>query len=192
MATSSGTSALETPLSLLGDSQSVRMAKNWKKDLGGLGLETSCIKSGWTTGELKKAVKENVSFLKDKCFIFIGVNDVSKKVPLKEITKNLSAIIRFLSNQGKRIIIATLPPILNCTSEQAEQIRMIDVYILSFSTHKAVTVVPFHKLFPPFTEPKPDYYQCRYFNGRPDRVHLSPKGLKVLRELIISATATAQ
>lgn len=173
-------------LSLLGDSQSVRMYKNCKKELGGFVLDTSCTLSGWNTSQLRTAVKEKAGVLVNNCFIFIGVNDILKKVPMKDTVNNIKSIIKILHRHHKRILIATLPPILNSISQQEEQIRSLNVHIQSFGTHPAVTIVPFHKLFPPFSALKLEYYQQRYYSGRKDNVHLSARGLRAMVDLIIS------
>lgn len=174
-------------LSLLGDSQSVRMGKVWRHNLQGYKLETSCCVSGWTTSKLREAVQGGTADLEEVCFIFIGVNDVLKKVTYAEMIKNLKAILKHLKYHNKRILISTLPTLLNSSLYQEQQIRCFNVFIQSFSAQNFVTVVPFHKMFPPFVELRKKMYQLRYHNGRADNVHLSSTGLQSLIDLIVSS-----
>lgn len=179
-------SSSEDCISLLGDSQSVRMSKIWRKESHRCKLETSCAVSGWTTGQLKEVLKDRMYLLARVCVLFIAVNDIIKKVPLSVVFKNIKEILNVLKQHKRLVLFTTLPPILNCSSEQSEQVRAVNVYIQSFSTRPSVTVVPFHRLFPPFANFNPRYYQLRYYNGRADNVHLSAVGIKALMEVIDS------
>lgn len=174
-------------LSLLGDSQSVRLAKTWRREFSGTQLETGSAVSGWTTGQLRKSVLERVSVLETNCFIFIGVNDILKKVPYEDMVKNFKSIIKTLHYFKKRMLISTLPPILSSTPEQTDKIKNFNVFVLSFNTHSAVTVIPFHSMFPPFAELRLEFYQLRYYSGKKDYVHLSILGLRALMGLVNSA-----
>lgn len=174
-------------ISLLGDSQTVRMVKVWKQCAGCPRLETSCAFSGWTTGQLREAVNTKVSGLEETCFIFIGVNDVIRNFSHQDMVQNLKVIIKHLIYHNKTILISTLPPLLHSSPEQEQLIKFFNVRVQSYSTHNSITVIPFHRVFPPFSEGKLEFYQLKYYNGRKDNVHLSPAGLKKLMELIISA-----
>lgn len=162
-----------------------RMLRAWNVDDGSRQkrMGAHCVESGWTTSHLKIAIRQSIPFLHETCFILIGLNDVLQHIPLHEIKSNLLAIINILNKSGKSSILSTLPPTLNqCPNQQAE-IKEINVFIQSLQT-KNIFTLHFHKHFPPFSPITNNLYQLKYSDGRPDHLHLSMKGFRLLISLI--------
>jgi len=120
------------------------------------------------------------------CFLLVGINDVRGGVPLEVIKLNIKAIINIALQSAEGILVSTLPPTLHAPPAELHAISEINQYIVSFQRRRGVVIVPFHRHFPPFSSAaqSSQLYQGRYFNGRPDNIHLSRRGLLLLLRLV--------
>lgn len=173
---------------MLGDSQVKRLLRAWVN--GGSRqkkMAAHCAESGWTTNDLKIAIRQHQASSHSTCFILIGLNDILQHIPTEKIKSNILTIINILVTSGKHVIISTLPPTLNSSKKQQSEIKNLNIYIQSLQTKSNVSVISFHKHFPPFSSQNLDHYQLHYPDGRPDRLHLSMKGFQLLISLIAGA-----
>lgn len=170
-------------ISLLGDSQAVRMRNTW----GGT-RAYDYAKGGWTTRELKTGLRE-VRQLLHFCILFVGLNDILKGKNTKETKTNIRAIIKLLGELGKHIIIITLPPTLHADQKYNKSLFELNVYLKSFKSQKYIEILPFDQIFRNKTvQQNKHYFQQSYWNGRPDLIHCSSAAhseiRKRLREVI--------
>jgi lysophospholipase L1-like esterase len=171
------------PVSVLGDSQAVRMCGVWERLEGQRAIDATAARGGWTTDDLKRSLRQHVTALHQVCVLFISINDIFKSVPPLRTKKNIKTIIQLLLSHNKTIIISTLPPTLNSENLQ-HKIRSINIFIQSLNNPPSIKIIQFHKKFPPFSSMNLSYYKIRYNNGRPDSVHLSHTGYLQLISLI--------
>lgn len=177
-------------ITLLGDSQVKRMLNTLDRQCPKNNLSSHFAVSGLFTNELKSAVRQRVQTFHQVCFILISINDIIKRFPIKTIKNNLSATVKILLTNNRTVLISTLPPVLNSLKIVNDSIVAINVFILSLQTHNKVTVIKLHKNFPPFKPLDPRLFQRRYSDNRPDNVHLSAQGHRLLTTLINDATST--
>lgn len=180
-------------VSLLGDSQMVRVRRTWRTQRpAGDEADYDCTGSGWTTKDLLSAVRVSGNKLRPVCVVLIGINDITKCIPMNSTKKSISSLITFLTRSKKRILIATLPPTLHTRSSSIHQAtRQLNIYIQSFNTHPSTSVIYFHKHFFPFSSVNPKLFEQRYTDGRPDLIHLSAVGHSLLIRLISNALAVS-
>lgn len=170
---------MASSVSVLGDSQAVRLGKIWTT-YPDVSVDFHCARGGWTTMDLKCAVRSGTDRFNQLCVVFIGINDILRGVPGTVINRNISIIIRTLLNNNKTVVLVTLPPTLNANTEQLFSIKLFNIYIQSFQANKRTIVVKFHEQFFPFIQYNSKLYQLRYSDGRPDFIHLSPQGCSLL------------
>lgn len=74
------------PVSVLGDSQAVRMCGVWGQLKGQrtIAIDSTVAHGGWTTDDLKRAVRQQVTTLNSVCVMFVAINDIFKSIPLFE------------------------------------------------------------------------------------------------------------
>lgn len=173
-------------LTLLGDSQVVRLHKVWGSSRQFTSADT-CAVSGCTTEHLKTLISRYNHVLNHTCFLLIGINDILSSVPTYKIKDNIASIIKYLKKKHKIILISTLAPTLHKNKPIQDNIREINIFIQSFATSSTVKVIKLHKLFKPFNQDDQCYYQLQYFNGKPDYVHLSNAAFQQLIRQISEA-----
>lgn len=171
---------------MLGDSQMKRLLRAWAGNNGSRQkkMTAHCAESGWTTTELKIAIRQNHTSFNSICFVLIGLNDILQKVPITTVKSNILSIVNILTTSGKSVLISTLPPTLDRIDKRQSEIKIINIFIQSLQTKPNVSVITFHKQFPPFSSNNLDLYQLSYANGRPDKLHLSINGFQLLISLI--------
>lgn len=175
---------------MLGDSQIKRLLRG--RGVRRAEVDSHYAESGWTTQQLKIAVRQNQSSLHLQCFILIGLNDVIQNIKIKQTKTNIRTIVNLLTDSKRTVFISTLPPMLNANHYQQQNIKNINVFIQSLHSKTNVIVLQFHKQFPPFAPINHRYYQLRYANGRPDNLHLSMEGFRLLISLISDVLTAAQ
>lgn len=169
-------------VSVLGDSQGVRLVRvggGQQSTTQQWSIEHSVAHGGWTTQDLKCAIRNQVSVLKPTCIIFIGINDIFKSIAPEKTKINIKTIIRLLKSHNKTIYITTLPPTLH-TPHIQPKIKSLNIFIQSLNNPPSIQSIKFHKLFPPFAPMNLSLYNKKYRNGKPDNVHLSSAGFKQL------------
>jgi len=173
---------LQMDLLICGDSQAVRL----RRLVSPSAPVSQYCRGGWQTGDVKRAVRLLDHEVQRPCFLMVGINDVRARVPCQVIKGNLKTIVNIILRVAKVLLISTLPPTLNSTPSELHLIAQVNNYILSFNQRPGVVVVPLHRHFPPFSPPSRtvQLYQRRYFNGRPDNIHLSTRGLSLLLNII--------
>jgi len=178
----------EMNMTLLGDSQVVRLQKVWRRSLQVSSLDM-CAIGGCTTEHLKTLISRHHHKFNQKCFLMIGINDILSGVPINKTKDNISSIIKYLKKKHINIFISTLPPTLHKNMQIQDSVRHINIFIQSFATSSGITVIKLHKLFKPFNREDKCFYQLRYYQGKPDFVHLSTAAFQELITLIIEAAA---
>lgn len=145
------------------------------------------VQGGMCTEQLKVVLRNKAPSFHEYCFVLIAINDIIRGVPVRVVKENLLAIINILHFHKKTVFISTLPPIINPTVIQMNNIKEVNVFIQSLHTRDKVQVIYFHRHFPPFTKQANQFYQLRYADNRPDNVHLSRQGHQLLISLIVVA-----
>lgn len=148
-----------------------------------IAIDSTVAHGGWTTDDLKRAVRQQVTTLNSVCVMFVAINDIFKSIPPLRTKTNIKTIIQLLLSHNKKILISTLPPTLNSDSLQPK-IRSINIFIQSLNNPPTIKIINFHKSFPPFSPMNLKLYKLHYNNGRPDQVHLSSRGYQQLISLI--------
>lgn len=97
-------------VSVLGDSQAVRLCREWWKAEPLREVDSSGARGGWTTNDLKSAVRQRVSSFKDICVILVSINDILRRHPPDKTKSNFKSILKILKTSNKSIFISTLPP----------------------------------------------------------------------------------
>lgn len=174
-------------ISVLGDSQAVRLCKVWGRKQPQRPIDI-CAMGGWTTKDLKRAVRQRAPTMNETCLILISINDILRQHKPHDIKSNLKFTLNILKSHNKSLLISTLPPTLYASRQTLDSIKSVNLFIQSTHNPPSITVLSFHKLFPPFSTENRSLYQRHYYDGRPDNVHLSPAAF--LR-LINLATAQA-
>lgn len=149
-------------ITVLGDSQSVRLERMWLRQVRQDCHISFCAGSGWTTARLKCEVRSRIEQFHKLCVLNIGINDILKSVPVDVSKANIKCIVSKLQHKHRTIIISTLPPTLHKPCYTSEPIRNLNVFIQSLHQHPTITVIPFHKDFPPYTSLDPTLYQQRW------------------------------
>lgn len=178
-------------LSILGDSQTVRLRKVWEAEDRNRKFESSCSGSGWTTRHLLQAVRRNMCNVQSTCFVFISINDIIRAIPLPTVKQNIRTILRVLIDSNKSVLLSTIPPTLSQSHRQQQSIQEVNIFIQSLNNPPTVQVIYFNRLFPPFADNDSRLYQRTYYNGKPDLIHLSEFGLRSLTRLITQRTNTS-
>jgi len=187
------------PIFVVGDSHArnlVTANQSYGSSLGQdlLRLEPLLAIGGFTSRDLKSTLKQNRTDIVRKLSEFkppiillcVGTNDIfkNKSNSLVAVKNNFRSLIQFLFriNQSSRLIILSVfkSPVLLDRPHLKRDLIDFNKYLYSFSSAKVTLLDINEKL----CQSPLDFFQQRYLSGRPDRLHLSPKGNALLLQEI--------
>lgn len=172
----------------LGDSQLVRLQRNHKLPFATVNLAESGASVSRGLANLNKfldGVQSKCELKQHVIVVLLGTNDAKRLTSAADFDRRSYKKITCLCRRffGTTVLLK-IPPIPRISSQ--EQIHSINRYINSFHS---VSNIEVGDSFTPFVldqtlNVKLRYFERRFANGRPDKVHLNRAGLCVVVELI--------
>lgn len=144
-------------------------------------IQDKLVKSGSTVHDIKSMLKQTPPFqLKSNIVLFIGTNDVLRRVALHIFKAQYLSLIRLIKNkfQPANLILVMLPPFpkLLLDSTSLTIIDSINTFISTLHTNNV------HILRLPITTENAEIYFHRYYHNsnRRDGIHLNDFGFNQL------------